>query len=375
MITIDQDFSVHEQTLEFSEGCLTLDLMLADPITGNLRSVQKHQMNMMISGTYSLSPQPSYLLVVNSKTPNHAIHQLITLIRHRLHTYLDIFNLSLTGTYDSPATNENVLKSYAGKSVIIFGNSFPYFDQGDKDPWSLLDTWQTGLLIKGGTNLLFTGVSNMEGLKTWTGKATFPAHDLASGAQSHNTGLFTGVVTELRKEEEKPLTNDIVIHRSDVKKGIFGSVQSKVASTATSAATKLNKNLPLRRFITFPDLETPQTTNSKLGGLIVCEGIPKNAKMLASVEFFQPSESQTPTISDYDMYFIVSILPFAVKARMFWNMIGKSDPSGVTCDTLYQGIETMRYIFPNEYLSTSMVDDKVSLPSTKRHLTKANRNS
>jgi hypothetical protein len=129
-------------------------------------------MQMQIFGVYSLSPNPSYLLVVNSKTPNHAIHQIIVLLRERLHTHLDIFNLSLTGSYDSPVTNENVLKSYAGKSVIIFGNSFPYFNQGNKDPWSLLDPWHTGLLIKGGTSVLFTAVSNLEGLRKWAREAT-----------------------------------------------------------------------------------------------------------------------------------------------------------------------------------------------------------
>jgi hypothetical protein len=43
MITIDQDFSVDERTLEFSEGYLSLELMLSDPMTGKLRSVQKHR--------------------------------------------------------------------------------------------------------------------------------------------------------------------------------------------------------------------------------------------------------------------------------------------------------------------------------------------
>ncbi|KAF8855606.1 hypothetical protein BDZ45DRAFT_804902 [Acephala macrosclerotiorum] len=354
MIIIDQDFSVDERTLEFSEGSLTLELMLSDPITGKLRSVQKHQMNLMISGSYSLSPNPSYLLVVNSKTPNHAIHQIITLVRHRLHTYLDIFNLSLTGTYESPVTKENVLKSYLGKSVIIFGNSFPYFEQGDKDPWSLLDPWHTGLLLKGGTNLLFTGVSNMIGLKEWAGNATFPVHDFTAGAPSHNDGDFSRVVTEIRKTEAKPLTSDVLIHRMTVKKGIFGSVQSKVDSAANSAAEKLNKNLPLRRFITVPDLEVSKEANKNSGGMFVCEGVPKNAKMVASVGFFPPST--TNMITDYDMFFIVSCLPFAVKARMFWNMIGKSDASGVGCDTIYLGIDSICSDIPD---GTSKVDDKI----------------
>ena len=364
MVTIDQDFSVDERTLEFSEGYLTLELMLSDPVTGKMRSVQKHQMHMQISGVYSLSPNPSYLLVVNSKTPNHAIHQIIDLVRYRLHTHLDIFNLSLTGSYDSPINNENVLQSYAGKSVIIFGNHFPYFDQGNKYPWSLLDPWHTGLLTRSGTNVLFVGVSNLEGLKLWAGTATFPAYDFTSGAQSVNDENVDNVVNKLRKTDSKALTSSMVVHRFTVKKGMFGTVQSTVDSAANSAAKKLNKNLPLRRFITVPDMGALKEAE-KMGGVIVCEGVPKNSKMMASVGFFPQSAPGTNIIADYDMYFIVSCLPFAVKARMFWNMIGKSDAAGVACDTIYLGLESLYYALPNEIPGQTKVDDKVRLPSTK----------
>jgi hypothetical protein len=142
---------------------LTLELMLSDPGTGKMRSVQKHLMHIQISGVYPLSPNPSYLLVVNSKTPNHALHQIITLVRQRLHTHLDTFNLSLTGSYESPVTRQNVLKSYESKSIIIFGNKFPYFNQRERDPWTLLDPWHTGLLIKASTSILFASVGNVQG--------------------------------------------------------------------------------------------------------------------------------------------------------------------------------------------------------------------
>jgi hypothetical protein len=364
MVTIDQTFTVDEKTLEFSEGYLTLELMLSDPITGKIRSVQKHQMHMQISGTYSLSPNPSYLLVVNSRTPNHAIHQIISLIRHRLHTHLDIFNLSLTTPYESPVTKENVLKSYVGKSVIIFGNSFPYFNQGNNDPWSLLDPWHTGLLTKGGTNILFAAVSNLEGLKLWAANATFPAHDFTAGAHSVNDETVDNLVTKLRRTDSKDLTSDMVVHRLAVKKGMFGTVQSTVDSKANSAAKTLNKNLPLRRFIAVPDVEVCNEPGN-MGGVIVCEGVPKNSKMMASVGLFPKSAPGTHIISDYDMYFIISCLPFAVKSRMFWNMIGKSDATGVACDIIYSGLESLYNAPHDEVPGQTKVDDKVRITSVK----------
>ena len=359
MVTIDQDFNVDEAAMEFSDGFLTLELMLSDPVTHKVRPVQKHQMRMQISDVYSLSPNPSYLLVVNSKTPNHAIHQIIVLLRNRLRTHLDIFNLSLIGSYESPIKKKNVLNDYAGKSVIIFGNTFPFFNQGDKDPWDLLDPWETGLLIKGGTNISFVGVGNLEGLKKWGENATFPAHDFTAGSQSFNDINISGVVSNLRRLNSNLPTSDMVTHRFAVKKSLFKTIEKSVDSAAKSAAKKLNKSLPLRRFIAVPDLEATKE-GEKIGGAIICEGLPKNSNMLASVGLFQASTQHgIPTISDYNMFFVISCLPFATRAKLFWNMIGNSNATGVPCDIIYKGLETMYNAPPDTVTAHMMIDDKV----------------
>ncbi|KAK3390619.1 hypothetical protein B0H63DRAFT_557564 [Podospora didyma] len=356
VMTIDQDFRVDERALEFSEGFLSLELMLSDPITGKMRSVQKHQMNMQISGVYSLSQNPSFLLVVNSKTPNHAIHQIITLIRYRLHTSLDIFNLSLTGSYESPVTKDNVLKSYQGKSVIIFGNKFPFFDKGDRNPWDILDPWQTGLLIKSRTSILFAAVDDFQGLNDWAAKVTFPASDFSAGAHSVSQTTSQGLVAELKKTDPKQLTSDMVTHRIPVKKGTFGSLQSKMDSAAKSVAQTLNKNMPLRRFIAVPDMGALEQS-SAMGVLIVCEGVPRNSNILACAGPFPPSPPGTHAIADYQMYFIVSCLPFDVKVRMFWNMAGRATGAGgVSCTTIYSGIGGFYQPAPG---TPAVVDSKI----------------
>jgi hypothetical protein len=356
MITIDQDLSVSEQTMEFSEGYLTLELMLADPITGKMRSVQKHRMHMQISGKYSLNTNPSYLLVINSKTPNHAIHQIISFVRQRLHTSLDIFNLSLSGSFKSPVTQLNVLKSYEGKSIVIFGNTFPYFDQGNRDPWMLLDPWETGLLLKAGTNIFFASVGNLQGLNEWSSRATFPAHSFTAGSQSINDQDAKKVVEKLKKVDPKALTQELVVHRFPVKSGMFGSLQSTVDSKAKKSAKILNKNVPLRRFLAVPDVGAA-TTTEKMGGIIICEGVPKTSNMIASVGIFLPNTDGSNTIAPYHAFFIVSCLPFNVKVRMFWNMLGKATAAGVLGDIVYAGLDN----FYNKSSSqTDMVDMKVS---------------
>ncbi|KAK5651900.1 hypothetical protein OQA88_11559 [Cercophora sp. LCS_1] len=343
-VTIEQEFSVNDHVMEFSDGFLTLELLLADPLTGQMRTIQKHQMRMQISGVYHLSPDPSVLLVVNASTPNHAIHQIIGLLRHRLHTKLDIFNLGLTGSYESPVTKQSVLASYAGRTVIVFANAFTYFGGEVRNPWDLLDPWETALLLKGGTSLLFANVAeaNLQGLQAWATQATFPlfgAPTNAGGDPEQPGGNGGGQALNAKAAAEAlrragpaatPLPSWEVM-RYPVSAGLFGGIESAAAGSATGAAKTLTKQMPLRRFVAFPEIE------AKAGSVVVCEGVPRTAKMLATVGYFGPSPAGTNHIADYDMYFILSCLPFAVRARMFWNAIGRL----ATCEAsvLYAGIE------------------------------------
>jgi len=357
-MTIEQDFRVDDNALEFSDGFLTLELMLSDPVTGMMRPVQKHQMLMQISGVYSLSPNPSFLLVVNAKTPNHAIHQIITLVRHGLYTSLDIFNLSLTGSYESPVTGDNVLKSYQGKSVIIFGNAFPFFDRGACNPWDILDPCQAGSLAQSWTSLLFAAVDDWGSLNSWAAKVAFPAtpSDLSTGAGSVSQETTKALVAELKKVDPQSLAVDIVKHRVPVKKGMFGSLQSKAEAAAKTAAKSLNKNMPLRRFIAVPDIGALEQS-STVGGIVVCEGAPRNSNMWACAGPFAPAPPGTHAMTDYHMYFIVACLPFEVRVRMFWNMVGRTtEGAAIECATLYSGLEGFCHVAPG---TPAMVDAKV----------------
>ncbi|KAK4448720.1 hypothetical protein QBC34DRAFT_464461 [Podospora aff. communis PSN243] len=363
-VTIDQEFSVNDLVMEFSDGFLTLELLLADPITGIQRSIQTYQMRMQISGVYHLSPDPSYLLVVNSATPNHAIHQIIELVRNRLHTKLDIFNLSLTGSYESPVTKENVLRSYVGKTLLLFANPFLYFSREVMNPWDLLDPWETGLILQGGTSLLFVGLAaaHLASLQSWARHATFPAHHLTS-AQSSSAAAVANP-KELARTLREASPDDVAVtaaaHRYPVSLGglnCFGDIESAVDQSAAKAAKDLTRNMPLRRFVAVPDAGALQ---GKTGGVVICEGVPRMARMKAVPGIFGPSPAGTNAMADADMYFIVSCLPLPVRARMFWNMVGRVEARGVPCSVLYNGAENfLRPLAAGCSPDSTFVDEKI----------------
>ena len=378
-ITIDQEFSVNDLVLEFSDGWLTLELLLADPQTGQMRSVQKYHMRMQISANYELSPDPSVLLVVNPSTPNHAIHQIIGLLRHRLHTKLDIFNLGLTGSYESPVTKRNVLESYAGRTVVVFANAFTYFGREAKNPWDLLSAWETALLLKAGTSLLFANVAepNLHSLQDWAGHAHFPVFDHDPTADLDPVGSdpnAKGVAVALRQlGPDAAATSEVGLRRYPVPKGclggLFGSTESTLNKSATKAAKALNKEMPLRRFATFPEAGIGAGADNTIGTVVVCEGVPRTARLIATMGYFGPSPAGTNAIADYDMYFIVSCLPFALRTRMFWNMVGRTrEGAGVACSVLYGGAEGFLQLPDGTSAEESFVDEKVwnaALPGSR----------
>ena len=114
-VTIVEDFTVLEQARAFSAGELILELLLSDPHTGKLRSIAAHKMDLQVSSSYRYNPRSRFLLVINSQTPNQSIRQITDFIENGLHVCLDVYNLSLTGSFINPATGQNILKSYAGK--------------------------------------------------------------------------------------------------------------------------------------------------------------------------------------------------------------------------------------------------------------------
>lgn len=94
-----------------------------------------------------------------------------------------------------------------------------------------------------------------------------------------------------------------------VSKGLSRSTESATTRSVGRAAKELTKQMPLRRFVAFPEIK------AKAGSIVVCEGVLRTAKIIATVGYF--GQSDTNRIADYDMYFILSCLPFAVRASMF----------------------------------------------------------
>lgn len=342
-VPIIEDFTVPEQARAFSAGKLILELMLSDPHTGKLRSIAAHKMDLQVSSPYRYNPRSRFLLVVNSQTPNQSIRQIVDFIENGLHVCLDIYNLSLTGSFINPATGQNILKSYVGKSIIICGNDMTYFNKATRSPWDLLDPWEVSLLARGRTNFLILAVAeagSLENLQTWGNLMLFPAHAATKESDIPSDQSLKNVVKSICIENAPRDVSPSPWRKVVVKKKLLRKLESTLESQASSASKRLRRRLPLRRFLVVQDKihhvqgrKGPKKASQ--GAIMISEGLPRTAKCLVEQ---LPLVGRSSELSDHQILMIVSSIPFEDLTVMLWNMASAASDPGISSDLLYRGL-------------------------------------
>ena len=343
-VPIIQYFTVSEQARAFSAGELNLELLLSDPHTGKLRSIAGYKMDLQVSSSYHYNPRSQFLLVVNSQTPNQSILQIIDFIENGLHLRLDIYNLGLTGSFINPATGQNILKSYVGKTIIICGNNMTYFSKATRSPWDLLDPWEVSLLARERTNFLFPAVAeagSLENLRTWGNLMLFPAHAPTEQSDTPSDQNLKNVVKSICTEKAPRDVSSSPWRKVAVKKKFLRKLESTLESQASSASKQLRQRLPLRRFLVVQDkIDDVQggkgPKKASQGAIMISEGLPRTAKCLVEQ---LPLVGGSSDLSDHQILMIVSSIPFEDLTTMFWNMASAAGEPGISSDVLYRGLE------------------------------------
>ncbi|KAK8119783.1 uncharacterized protein PG998_004409 [Apiospora kogelbergensis] len=352
-LAIEQEFIVSSEAEDFTYVGVELKLRLSDPQTKAMRTVQEHHMQVQVSSHYQKTENPGYLLVVNSDTPNYAIRQTLSYLKHGLLANVDMFNVSIYGSYDVPGSSESVLSKYMGKSIIIFGNNYDHPGVGFKRPWDLVDPWVATVLLKGGTSLHFSNVTDpaaLSSLKAWAELVVFPAHRLMANRQTYSAKNDKALATNLRnenvrlaqetiQEKENPKDNNEILYDLPVKQSklnLFGSLDSTLSRRTETAVNLLDKSLPLRRFVVAPaPIASPR--------VLVVEGVPRTARFTATTAKFRrmPLNESTESVSVHDAFLLVASLPYTSRVRMFWNAVqhGHEDGKGIQDNALFAGVE------------------------------------
>lgn len=322
-ITISQTFRVSDRADQYSTGALNLELLLSEPGDKEhrfstlesphrpLRSIMHYPIEVQISARYSYNPDSSFLLVVNAETKPEVIHQTTKLIGGDLELGMDVWNLSVYGNFINPLTGKCVLFEYVGKSVIIFANPFEYFGKGVRSAFGLLDPFTISYLAAAETQFLFPETTaNDASLGPWFSALVFPTYPPERGSvELERKVLIATINCEQRNGR-------LSAHTYGVKTQLLKNPKALVTAEIKRTAKLLNEYLPLHRFSVAP-IAAP--TKKIAGSVFVRQGLPRASRVMAT---FGRWDIYSGSLSNFNTYMIVALLPFKTRARIFWDRVG-----------------------------------------------------
>lgn len=331
------EFQVSELVDEFTTGNMLVGLLLSDPHTEKLRSVVSFDLRIQISPSYRYNPLARFLLVINASAPNTFVQQIIHFIQAGLHLDVDLFNLSLSGSFTTPDTRQDVLLNYSRKTVILLGNTMNYFQDGTREPWELMDVGQAFKLAKDGTTFMVFAPSNTTSLSGFTHLLAMPGA-VVEHTTPENASSIQDMLARLASSPALTGTSPTIPILVPVKKQILRTLDKSVSATAKSVQRKITDRFPLRRFLVAPYEVGIGEPRGKQGALAIIEGLPLGAKLVASLQPFQAGPHQAaPVLSEYNMAMLSHCLPFADECAMFWNLVGTDTTFGVDVEVVYAG--------------------------------------
>ena len=331
-IMFEQTFKVSSIARPFSEGHILLTLELSppnptiatpkqSPAGDALHTILSHDLQVQVSAKFQFHENSSYLLVVNAGSPGTFIDQISLYITQTLLLELDIFNISLGGSF-TLSSGENILQYYSGKTIIVLSNLFTYFGTTNRNTYELIHPVIAARLLNTDTSFLFLGLDDPDKLvQSWgqiVAKPLFPIDKSGADGSVHNLALnpFLETFEEVHTADKRP--GVYRTHSMPVDKPFYKKRGSAVKSKAKKVAKTLLARYPLQTFIVTA-LPTDGSKKPPLG-IHVHEALPLSARMLVSLI---PCKSASGVLDSVFQYLIVASLPFDHRVRVFWEVSSK----------------------------------------------------
>jgi hypothetical protein len=174
-------------------------------------------------------------------------------IREELRLEVDTWNLELYGSlqYRDPDTREPypVVDSYPGKSVIFLGNSFQFFEKGQRTVLDLCDPRILANVLAKGTNCVFLEMKDLDGFEQLAKSSIFdPRYKVEEIDQtlvsSDRFGGLSQMIASLQDGKQKGVANSLH-HSFPVRKGTLRTPSVKKLTRRISR--NLAKSLPSDR--------------------------------------------------------------------------------------------------------------------------------
>ena len=308
---------VPRKAIQYRKTNIRISLLFAPPDDSHPTAIQVYNLPIQVSNSYRHDRDASVLLVTNYETTNEEVGLWNHLVTGHLGLKMDIWNVSVNGHLEllgGPRNTErqSLFELYKGKTIVILGNSFSYFDRGERTAMDLMDSRDLIPSTLGGTSILISGMapdkSQPHPLARLLCSSTHPEVRMYPNV----TQLVTGVGME---RHDRKFTQTQFICTPTLK----GDNSQRCLSKANKAASELLRRFPHLRFMIN---WTPDTSGGSTAGRVeVRPCVPYDCS-----KFIITRPAPDNIIGDMNELAILLALPFETKLKVLWELFSDEGP-------------------------------------------------
>ena len=288
-----------------------VSLLLTPPDKSAPCPIQVYDFPIQVSNTFRHNPEANVLLVTNFETTSEEMDMWNHLVRTRFGLKLDVWNVSVNGHLELLAGSrtgerQSLFQLYKGKTIIMLGNQFPYFDRGQRTAVNLIDPMDFSPATLNGTSIFVSGIDQKNPLQLSRLLCT-PSYSL-----SVEFNTIKQLVEAVRVERhEKNFYNTQFVCLPAKK----GANTGRCSSKANRAASELLRQLPNSRFlISWTIAEECENPVVGAGRIEVRPCTPYANSKFILTKPVPPSRAE-----EMNEFAILLALPFGNKLDMLWS--------------------------------------------------------
>ncbi|RDW71671.1 hypothetical protein BP5796_07705 [Coleophoma crateriformis] len=286
------------------------------------RLVQSSHISIQVSASYQFDDRAEILVVTNSETQQDQFNAIRTFIRDDLGLKMNTWNVSLYGgmnivnrNNEKAEAEENILKRYRGKTIILLGSTFTHFGSGKKVTLDLCHSSIVAEECCAGSSYVVLGATQGS-CSEWLQDSVFPVSYTVSDLNNlHEESVVFDNKAELamsigqQREFGSPALQAYKVNSKS--RWFLGGRKLTVRLQAKKIRSYLNSHLPQERFWVCP-IWSKTGRGEAPGYVAIWHGLPLNTGLFATEpKRMQDVPGGISQLHPMDYYSIVRSLPFA----------------------------------------------------------------
>lgn len=309
---------------------LRVALHFTPPEKNELVPIQHYDLQIQVSEIFHHDPESKVLLITNSETSAEVVALWKSLVCERLNMKMDICNVSLEGHFDvmtgsKDMLGQNLFKFYKAKTIIMLGNTFPYFERDQRRAIDLVDEEDLEPAMTNEASLFISTVESLEQNTVHVPRLLRPSSIVVSREFKTIKKLVSGIV-DSRKSKDFFKTRFIC-----QPKGKVGNQSQRCLQKATRAGAELLKRVPDLRFV-ISWIPASALNGSPKGKAGKVEVLPCRPYGNSKVFFTNPTADHRFT--DVNTFCILLSLQLPTRLGMLWDELENSTFSKILFDVI-----------------------------------------